>query len=573
MSITGSAKVNEDAVQDSPTLADLDASTGLYESAPDDAVTARCHSDEELFAAMQHRRSELSAEGDQPSDSMDSLASPPTSSEDEDPASDEPGRLVRLAETARATAKQATDATVSAYRKTAEATGVAAASTAQVIGESAKTAAAAGASAGRAIGSGTARAGVASGQAIAAGTRWARDMSIERSAAVLSAAQSLLASDLSASINGLVAAAVKGSATIYDKAMDAAFIDTGIGGSWHRLFDGGHTIPGAFKAAHAASPDDSLIEEAMGAIQGLLRDVSTPRGLPVANWDKATFDAVADSLESTFGIPKDWFRELNTYDAGDLMGGTIGVVSLIFGWNRADTETFARLATGMGISAVVSVNPLLMPVAIVALARAFQKAHFADEYDELAEGMLKGLFTSASVLGTVTLVGIAGGPTGVALLAGITAGVLAHVVAEKVTLDAISKFVKEDAATVIRQIADQACTLGDAVGSFLADAGRAVASGTTAAGAAVGRFAADQAADAGTATVGVAQAAGRFAADQATAIGRGTVDAAQAAGRLAADAAAAASSAVGSAARRTKALIDREGPEDVEVDQPDTSDG
>ncbi len=87
-------------------------------------------------------------------------------------------------------------------------------------------------------------------------------MSIERSAAVLSAAQSLVASDLAASINDLVAAAVKGSATIYDKAMDAAFIDTGIGGSWHRLFDGGHTIPGAFRAAHAASPDDSLIEEA-----------------------------------------------------------------------------------------------------------------------------------------------------------------------------------------------------------------------------------------------------------------------------------------------------------------------
>ena len=43
MSITGSAKVSEDAVQDSPTLADLDASTGLYESAPDDTVVARNH--------------------------------------------------------------------------------------------------------------------------------------------------------------------------------------------------------------------------------------------------------------------------------------------------------------------------------------------------------------------------------------------------------------------------------------------------------------------------------------------------------------------------------------------------
>ena len=53
----------------------------------------------------------------------------------------------------------------------------------------------------------------------------------------------------------------------------------------------------------------------MGTLQGLLRDVSTPRGLPLANWDKATFDQVAGTLESNFHIPKDWFYDqTNTYD-------------------------------------------------------------------------------------------------------------------------------------------------------------------------------------------------------------------------------------------------------------------
>ena len=59
---------------------------------------------------------------------------------------------------------------------------------------------------------------------------------------------------------------VKGSPTIYDKAMDAEFIATHIGGAQHRLFDGGHTIIGAFRAGHAASPDDSIIQEAMGTL-------------------------------------------------------------------------------------------------------------------------------------------------------------------------------------------------------------------------------------------------------------------------------------------------------------------
>ena len=95
-------------------------------------------------------------------------------------------------------------------------------------------------------------------------------------------AQALLASDLSSELNNLVAAAVKGSATIYDKAMDANYLDPllrpDLGGSYHRLFDGGHTIAGAVRAARGASPDDTIIEEALGTVQALLRDAATPSG-------------------------------------------------------------------------------------------------------------------------------------------------------------------------------------------------------------------------------------------------------------------------------------------------------
>lgn len=262
---------------------------------------------------------------------------------------DEPGRLRRVV----GAAKQAADAT------------------ARAVGEGAKTAAAAGTSTARALGNRTAKAGIVAGQAVGAGGRWAFDSTIVRSASVFSAAQSLIASDLSAGINHVVAAVVKGPPTIYDKAMDAAFLETFLGGSYHRHFDGGHTILGAFRAAHNASPDDTLLQETLGTIQGLLRDVHTPRGLPLATWDKATFGAVADSLKSNFGIPKSWLYDLSSYDAADLLGGTVGAISVIFGWSRTDTETFAQLAASMSLSAALSTNPLLMPIAVVALGRSF----------------------------------------------------------------------------------------------------------------------------------------------------------------------------------------------------------
>ena len=121
---------------------------------------------------------------------------------------------------------------------------------------------------------------------VTTGSRKARDSAISLADGLLTTTQGLLASDLSRDLNGLLQDIVDGSATIYDKAMDAGYLATRIGGGNHRLFDGGHTIAGAVKAVRDASPEDTIIEEAMGFLQGIFRDMTTPKGLPLANWTK-----------------------------------------------------------------------------------------------------------------------------------------------------------------------------------------------------------------------------------------------------------------------------------------------
>ena len=132
-----------------------------------------------------------------------------------------------------------------------------------------------------------------------------------------------------------------------------------------------------------------------------------------------------------FHIPKGWFYDLNTYDASELLGGTIGAVALVFSWNRADTEAFAKMVGGMGLSAAISANPLLL-VTVVALARAFQKARQTGEYTEFVDGQIKGGIGAGTTLTAVALVGVAGGPAGAALLAGLTAGILVNAATKKV---------------------------------------------------------------------------------------------------------------------------------------------
>ncbi len=268
--------------------------------------------------------------------------------------------------------------------------------------------------------------------------------------------QGLLASNLSDDLNGVLQNMVDGSATIYDRAMDAEYVATHVGGAYHRLFDGGHTITGAFNAARGASPDDNIIQEAMGTVQGLLRDGSTPMGLPFKTWDKGTFDHVASVLESNFHIPKGWFYDLNTYDAAELLGSTIGIVALALNWNRAETESFARLVGSMGISAAIGANPLLLIVTVVALAKAFHKARETGEYAEFVDGVLKGGVGAGATLTAVSLVGVAGGPAGAAVLVGLTTGVLVHAATKNVSVVQISQFVSEQvpaAAAEARQLA------------------------------------------------------------------------------------------------------------------------
>ena len=287
--------------------------------------------------------------------------------------------------------------------------------------------------------------GIATAEQLKFGSRKSLDAIGSAANVLLSTTPALLANNLSGEINGLMQNMVKGSSTIYDKAMDAGYIATHIGGAQHRLFDGGHTIIGAFRAGHAASPDDTIIQEAMGTLHGLLRDVSTPSGLPLANWDYETYHRVADTLESNFHIPKSWFYDLNTYDAADLLGGAVGAVALIFNWNRADTETFAQLAGGMGLSSIMSANPLLLILTVVALARAFHLARKSGEYTEFVDGQFNGVVGAGATLGAVSLVGIMGGPAGVALLAGLVTGILVNRAMKDVSIVHVSKVVAKQA--------------------------------------------------------------------------------------------------------------------------------
>ncbi|MCY4653586.1 MAG: hypothetical protein OXC95_10535 [Dehalococcoidia bacterium] len=253
----------------------------------------------------------------------------------------------------------------------------------------------------------------------------------------LSAIQALLASEqISRATNAWLQDLVSGRATIYDKAMDSVFHETSIGGGYHRLFDGGHTLWGAFHAIRDASPDDNIFQEAAGLLQALARDATTPRGLPLVTWNEESFNNLANNLDN-FGISRAWLNDLASYDVVELVAGSIGILAVALNWNNDDVEEFSSIVGTIGLSAVVSANPLMLMVTVAALAKAFHSARKTGDWKEFSDGIAKGGICTGAVLLTTSLVS---GPTVVVLLTGICVGILAHQATKRVSFVEIGQF-------------------------------------------------------------------------------------------------------------------------------------
>lgn len=205
--------------------------------------------------------------------------------------------------------------------------------------------------------------------------------------------------------------------SVYDAAIDAAYNATHVGGSaLHHLVDGHHSLGGAFDAAAAALPHDSLYDEVAGAVEHLLRDLASVSGInPLVSFEPSTLASLQDGLAATLGVSRSWTADALTVNAPEALGGSLGALSLVLGWRQADAVRFGRLAGSLGIAALLSANPLLGLVALAGAARAYH-VRTRGQSTAIAGAALGGAAVSGLV---ITALGLLPAWAGVALLAGL----------------------------------------------------------------------------------------------------------------------------------------------------------
>ena len=252
---------------------------------------------------------------------------------------------------------------------------------------------------------------------------WAKAQNVSVDAGLW--ASTLLSSpDLTGSIERWTGDAFGGLSDVYTRALDGAFLEGLRPGAdyvapWlHRLFEG-HSLPASFAAVREALPSDSFSEEVIGWLRALASDVVTPGGLPFVELNPSQYEALR-GLAETFYVPEAWLRDCLSYTATELVASMIPALALAMNWSERDAESFARLAGGLGVGAVVSANPVLAAISLAALARAFHLATLGDKPGVWAKAVAKGGLASGLLL---TATAALGGPATIGLLVG--AGLLA----------------------------------------------------------------------------------------------------------------------------------------------------
>ncbi len=196
----------------------------------------------------------------------------------------------------------------------------------------------------------------------------------------------------------------KSAATVYDKALDAEYLKSHIGGGDHRLFDGGHDIFSAWQRVKDASPNDSLVQEVTGYISALFKDGTTIKGLPFTTLDKGSFQNWVDWV-SDLGIPglkREYLVDLASFDAFEVLASSLGVVGVIFALKKDDEEKLAEILGSMGIVSIISANPIMGMVVVAGGAYAYAKERKKIDKKGLAQGA--GLAAmSAAIFGMLGL--------------------------------------------------------------------------------------------------------------------------------------------------------------------------
>ena len=181
---------------------------------------------------------------------------------------------------------------------------------------------------------------------------------------------------------------------VYDRAMDAKYIADHLGGSYHRLFDGGHDVIGAWKLTGSVS--ENKLEHLLGWTKGLWNDVITPRNLPYVTISQETYN----KLHELTNIPKRELYKYLTWSPCEAVGIGLSVPSVA---TRTTTKNIYCHASIGTMLSVLSVHTRSIPAGLLATIQVVKILRVTKRDTESRKEAISGLLTALVVIGASTI--------------------------------------------------------------------------------------------------------------------------------------------------------------------------
>lgn len=175
------------------------------------------------------------------------------------------------------------------------------------------------------------------------------------------------------------------------KAMDAEYLRTHIGGGWHRLYDGGHSLAGSWQAVTEALPDLSRLDQIGAWANEYWKDLITTNGMPIVILDHAQ-------------KVSEYMKHLDCVNVAQLIGGDFVGVSIFCNWD--DPAKLVASAASSDCSGFFYANVVAPLVSLIGIGRACYLLKRSEQADlqRLILPALRGLTRSGATLLFVTVV-------------------------------------------------------------------------------------------------------------------------------------------------------------------------
>ena len=107
--------------------------------------------------------------------------------------------------------------------------------------------------------------------------------------------------------------------------------------------------------------------------------------------DFKIFPYISSTTHHLISVPHKWISDIKHLEFNEILGSSVGVIAMIYSWNKSKKEEFIEIASGTLASSFVYGDPLTTIGSLAALAHGYNKNKNKNELRKYKWSAIRGI--------------------------------------------------------------------------------------------------------------------------------------------------------------------------------------